>query len=108
MWLTLVPSPSWGMQVIATERLRRRIEQLLDEAEEAISQHHWEVVRGHAHSVLALDPENPDGLALLEAAKRAADNVEFSVANPPDCVERWLPQPHPKAVQFVGGGALWP
>jgi len=71
------------MQVMATERLRRRIEQLLDEAEEAISQHNWEVVRGHAHSVLALDPENPDGLALVEAAKRAADNVEFSVANPP-------------------------
>ena len=56
---------------MATERLRRRIEQLLDEAEEAISQHDWEMVRGHAQSVLALDPENPDGLALIEAAARA-------------------------------------
>ncbi len=63
---------------MATERLRRRIEQLLDEAEEAISQHNWEVVRGHAQSVLALDPANADGLALLEAAKRAAGNSSGS------------------------------
>ena len=56
---------------MATERLQRRIEQLLDEAEEAISQHNWEIVRGHALSVLALDPANADGLALIEAAERA-------------------------------------
>ena len=46
---------------MATERLR--IEQLLDEAEEAISQHNWEIVLGHANTVLALDPDNEDGLA---------------------------------------------
>ncbi|MFQ6030433.1 MAG: protein kinase [Dehalococcoidia bacterium] len=59
---------------MATERLRRRIEQLLDEAEEAISQHNWETVLGHAQSVLALDPENEDGLALIAAAERAGSS----------------------------------
>ena len=56
---------------MATERLRRRIAQLLDEAEEAISQNNWEIVLSHANSVLALDPENEDGLALVAAAERA-------------------------------------
>ena len=60
---------------MATERLRRRIEHLLDEAEEAISQHDWDVVRGHAQSVLALDPDNPDGVALIEAAERATGGI---------------------------------
>ena len=68
---------------MATERLRKRIEHLLDEAEEAISQHDWEVVRGHAQSVLALDPGNPDGIALIEAAERAVRASDDSVANPP-------------------------
>ena len=68
---------------MAAERLRRRIEQLLDEAEEAISQHDWEVVRGHAQSVLALDPDNPDGIALIEAADRAVGTSDRLVAEPP-------------------------
>ncbi len=73
---------------MATERLRRRVEQLLDEAEEAISQHNWEVVRGHAQSVLALDPANADGLALIEAAERAAANSSGpQPSSTPDAIE---------------------
>lgn len=67
---------------MATERLRRRIEHLLDEAEEAISRHDWEVVQGHAESVLALDPDNPDGIALIEAAGRAVRPADGSTATP--------------------------
>jgi len=67
---------------MATERLRRRIEHLLDEAEEAISRHDWEVVQGHAESVLALDPDNPDGIALIEAAGRAGRPADGSTATP--------------------------
>ena len=80
---------------MATERLRRRIENLLDEAEAAISQHDWEMVRGHAQSVLALDPDNPDGIALIEAAERAAGALDGSLAKPPATPDAapTLPQP---------------
>ncbi len=50
---------------MATERLRRRIEQLLDEAEEALTA----VTRA-----LSLEPDNPDAQALLEAVERAQDS----------------------------------
>ena len=55
---------------MATERLQRRIEQFLDEAEEAVARLDWGVVRDRARAVLGLDPSNKDGLALLAAAER--------------------------------------
>ena len=55
---------------MATERLQRRIEQFLDEAEEAVARLEWTVVRDRARAVLGLDQENADGLALLAAAER--------------------------------------
>ncbi len=54
---------------MATERLQRRIERLLDEAEEAVSELNWAVVRDRAQAVLGLDPDNEDGLALRAAAQ---------------------------------------
>ena len=54
----------------------------MDEAEEAISRHDWQVVQGHAESVLALDPDNPDGIALIEAAGRAVRPADGSTATP--------------------------
>ncbi|MEE8159769.1 MAG: hypothetical protein V3T78_10470, partial [Dehalococcoidia bacterium] len=54
---------------MATERLQRRIEQFLDEAEEAVAKLDWALVRDRARAVLALDRENPDGLALLDVAE---------------------------------------
>ncbi len=54
---------------MATERLQRRIEQFLDEAEEAVARLDWAVVRDRATAVLALDKENPDGLALIAVAE---------------------------------------
>ena len=78
---------------MATERLRRRIENLLDEAEAAISQHDWEMVRGHAQSVLALDPDNPDGIALIEAAERAAGASDGPIAYTPAPVPASVPTP---------------
>ncbi len=55
---------------MATERLRRRIEQFLDEAEEALARLNWTVVHDRARAVLSLDQENADGLALLAVAER--------------------------------------
>ncbi len=64
------PPPTYYFPIMATERLQRRIERLLDEAEEAVSELNWTVVRDRAQSVLGLDPDNADGLAVRAAAQR--------------------------------------
>ncbi len=56
---------------MATERLQRRVNSLLDEADDAIARSDWEMVRDRAQNVLALDPENGDAQALVAAAERA-------------------------------------
>ena len=50
---------------------QRRIERLLDEADEAVSKLAWEVVRDRAQAGLAFEPENEDASFLLTAADRA-------------------------------------
>ena len=56
---------------MASERVQRRIDILLDEADQAIAQSDWSVVRDHAQNVLALDPDNGDAATFLVAADRA-------------------------------------
>jgi len=56
---------------MASDRTQRRIDSLLDEAEEAIAQLEWQVVRSRAQAVIALDPANPDADNYLAAADRA-------------------------------------
>ena len=56
---------------MATERLQRRINSLLDEADDAIAKSDWDLVRDRAQNVLTLDPDNPDAQALVAAADRA-------------------------------------
>ena len=53
-----------------SERIQRRIEALLDEADEAAAEPHWDRVRELADGVLRLDPENEDARAFLDAAVR--------------------------------------
>ena len=55
---------------MASDRVKRRIERLLDQVEEAIDQLDWDEVRGRAQAVLRLDPENSDALSYLAAAER--------------------------------------
>jgi len=59
---------------MASQRAQRQIDRLLDEAEDAVSQLAWGIVRDRAQAVLAFDPENSDGLAFLAAAERAQAN----------------------------------
>ena len=54
-----------------SERILRQIDRLLDEADAAISRFDWEAVCQCAQAVLALDPANTDGAAILAAANRA-------------------------------------
>ena len=42
---------------MATERFRRRIEQLLDEAEEALTQLDWGTVSARVTAVMSLEPD---------------------------------------------------
>ena len=60
---------------MASERIQRRINQLLDEADGAVTALNWEVVRARAEAVLAFDPENTDAIAYLEATERAVDRI---------------------------------
>ncbi len=63
---------------MVSERLQRRIEHLLDEAEEAITKLDWKVVHDRAQAVLAIDPENGDGLALALIAVQRRDVMAAS------------------------------
>jgi len=56
---------------MASERLQRQIDRLLDEAEEAISGFDWDALLQRAQAVLAMDPENRDAIAFLATAERA-------------------------------------
>src|SRR5438067_7668007 len=53
-----------------SDRIQRRIDALLDEADQAIGQEDWEVVRKNMRAVLTLDPANVDAESYLAAAER--------------------------------------
>ena len=55
---------------MASDRVQRQIDRLLDQAEAAISQFDWETVRQCAQAVLRLDSENRDALAYSAAAEQ--------------------------------------
>ena len=67
---------------MASERIQRRIESLLDEADQAVSQFDWEAVRQRAEAVLRLDPQNSDALSYLAAANRGAGHGTIGVSSP--------------------------
>ena len=56
---------------MTSERIQRRIDLLLDEADQALADGDWSVVRDRSNKVLALDPDNSDALTFLAAAERA-------------------------------------
>ncbi|MCH8801486.1 MAG: serine/threonine-protein kinase PknK, partial [Chloroflexi bacterium] len=56
---------------MASERVQRRVERLLDQAEEAADEFDWQRVRELTQNILAFDPDNNDALGFLAAADRA-------------------------------------
>ena len=58
-----------------SERIQRRIDSLLDEADEAVSKLDWATVRDRARAVLGLDPGNSDAIAYIEAAERELEGL---------------------------------
>jgi len=66
---------------MASERIQRRIDRLLDQAEEAMDRSDWESVRDYAKVALGLDPENTDALAFLAAVEQVLE-AESTVPSP--------------------------
>ncbi len=67
---------------MASDRIQRQIDHLLDEAEAAINERSWTLARDHAQSVLAIDPNNTDALTYIAAADRAIGSSSPSPDSP--------------------------
>ena len=65
---------------MASERIQRQIDRLLDGAEGAFAKRDWTVVRDNALDVIGLDPDNQDALTFLNAAERALSNAGAAAA----------------------------
>ena len=63
-----------------SERVQRRIDRLLDEAEAAADAQAWAAVRRLAREALGFDPEHADAAAFLGAADRVSPDAEPDVA----------------------------
>ena len=56
---------------MASDRVQRQLDRLLNEAEEAIANDDWTTVSSRAKAVLAINPDDKDGQAYLTASERA-------------------------------------
>ena len=50
---------------MASERIQRQIERLLDDAQEAVARRDWQAVLDTAQHVLTIDPDNADAQAFV-------------------------------------------
>ena len=60
---------------MASERVQRRIDHLLDQTEEAVDQLDWERVHQLAEAVLDLDPDNKEAGQFIAAAERYLSRI---------------------------------
>ena len=67
---------------MASQRVQRQIDRLLDEAEEALVQGEWNSVLERAQDVLRLGPDNSDATAFLAAAERDPEDTTSTPAVP--------------------------
>ncbi len=66
---------------MTSERIQRRIEALLDEADQAVADEDWATVAAHARAVLRLDDENVDARGYLEAAEKPGSTTDSGGAS---------------------------
>ena len=55
---------------MASERIQRQVDRLLDEAAEAVGQGDWALVRDCSQKVLVVDPVNQEALTFMAIAER--------------------------------------
>jgi len=87
---------------VVSERIQRRIDALLDEADEAASQRDWAAVAEHARAVLGLDPGNEEAEAYLSAASSATGDPTPSAPTSMASLEVSTNTP-PLPTSFVAG-----
>ncbi|MFB3120035.1 MAG: hypothetical protein ACE1Y2_05850, partial [Stenotrophomonas maltophilia] len=68
--------------IMVSERFQQRVERLLEEADQAIARYDWEAVRQAAQAVLAIDPENSDGMAFFATVERTLGLAPRELAPP--------------------------
>jgi class 3 adenylate cyclase len=66
-----------------SERIQRRIDALLDEADAALGANDWAAVQTRCEAVLRLDPNNADARSYLEAATSEPVSPSAPVESPP-------------------------
>ena len=76
-----------------SERIQRRIDALLDEADTAVTSGDWPTVAEKARAVLAIDGENEDALSFLKMAE--ANGVSRIAAGQAEAVSSPSPAPSP-------------
>ena len=76
---------------MVSERIKRRIETLLDQADEAVAARDWTRARDRAQEVLAFDPNNEEASAFLAASERALAGSQATLESTPQ------PTPAPTA-----------
>ena len=81
---------------MASNRVQRQIDRLLDEAEEAAALKDWDTVRDRAEHALTFDPQNADGIAFLNAADRALSDSTLQPATS-------APNPNEQPTSFANG-----
>ena len=90
---------------MASERVQRQIDRLLDEIEQASESEDWEIVRNRARRVLAFDPENADAQVFLAAADLSLGPGSPPVTDPdPGPDGSVVPAPRPaQPTSFANG-----
>ena len=89
---------------MVSERIQRRIDRLLDQAEEAADAQDWNVAASRAREALTLDSENEDAQTLFESSQTmlAAESVPESSSSSESAAVVAAPTPtHPSS--FVAG-----
>ena len=89
---------------MATERIQRRIERLLDQVEEAADREDWENVHGLAQQVLDLSPDNVDANTFLAIAERRSSRpTDISSPSPSSSPHEARSQPTAHPESFANG-----
>ena len=76
-----------------SERVQKRIDQFLDEAEEALGRNAWELAEQRAQALLSLDPDNGDAATYLEGAVRGLGRSDALTSVAPAAVRSPAPTP---------------
>jgi hypothetical protein len=80
---------------MASERIQRRINRLLDQAEEASERFDWSAVAEAARAVLALEAGNEDSMAFLAMAAANGAGAASPADSPIAAVDAAAPPPSP-------------